>query len=933
MLRMRRGRVVLACTCLFLFLLYRVAVNSAWDGDLEYNYVGAVIPDVGRRPPPAQGGELTQNPIQGGHQLPPGGEKAKAQDKIKLPELKPDVDATGDKLSLSQPDVVAADDAPATTPPPAVPVREPGRVGDAFLANDAEKPLHPQNPPGRLEPEVTYTPPIHWTKLPEHFPVDSLIPLPTGKPSSIPTIQAKFGAEPDEAKAKRETRQAQIKTEMKRAWDAYRTYAFGHDELIPIARGSKNPFAGWGATLVDSLDTLWIMGLKEEFDDAYNALKQIDFTTTHRTEIPVFETTIRYLGGFLAAYDVTGGHKGKYPMLLEKAVELAEILMGVFDTPNRMPILYYNWRPAYVSQPKRAAVRSGVAEMGTLSMEFTRLAQLTGKDKYYDAVARIDDAMHEFQNREGHTAPLLSGIFPENIDASGCNRTATELRAIEAASPQAQEQAAAAGTPDGPQGYGPPKKAPGPEVELRDDGRLDPAGASKKPGKRDVAPPTVPKGSPADTHWSSSYRAGSGSSRGPPANQQPLGANGLPANWDCVPQNLTASVGMQQYGMGGSQDSAYEYFPKQYLLLGGLEGKYQSMYEQTVAAVKKWLLFRPMVRDDADILFSAKAKVTTDDKLDLSKRVRLEYEVTHLTCFIGGMFALGGKIFGSDEDVEYGRRLTDGCVWAYSSMPAGIMAEYAQITPCADAGQCSWNETAWHLFMDPQPEWREKSMEDWHVRVADWEVEKRKVLRAEAERQEVEAEMARRAKLVTDPTQPRTTSTGVEPGVPAGYGGPSSSKSGVPRRDDNVETPPAHRKRDVDPVTGDTLALDISTLDQNAVEEKVKKLEAAFGSGDVILGTSFATGPGSQEAFGGLTGQVSIDPVLAKAQDNPAFRLPYKPKKPPTHMEYVNERIESQSLPEGYTAIGSNAYQLRSVELSLLLSFPFDLPLGEPDGS
>lgn len=910
MLRIRRGRVVVACTVLFLFLLYRVAINSAWDGDLEYKYVTAVIPDVGRKAPQAQGGELAQKPIQGGHPLPADGGIENGQDKIKLPELKSDPDTAGDKLASPKPDVVVGESAPAITPPPAVPDRQPGQVGDVFLANGAEKPLHPQNPPGRFEPEVTYTPPIHWTKLPEHFPVDSLIALPTGKPSSIPTIQAKFGAETDEAKAKRETRQAQIKTEMKRAWDAYRTYAFGHDELVPISKTYKDPFAGWGATLVDSLDTLWIMGMKEEFDDAYNALEHIDFTTTHRPDIPVFETTIRYLGGFLAAYDVTGGHKGKYPMLLSKAVELAEILMGVFDTPNRMPILYYNWRPAFVSQPKRAPVRSGVAEMGTLSMEFTRLAQLTGKDKYYDAVARITDAMHEFQNRKDDTAPLLSGIFPENIDASGCNQTATELRSIEAASPKAQEQAAG-GSPGGPQGYGPPKKAPGLEVELRDGERLDPTGSSTKPSKRDVAPPSVPKGSPADTHWSGSYKPGSSSSRGPPANQQPLGADGLPANWDCVAQNLTATSGWQQYGMGGSQDSAYEYFPKQYLLLGGLEGKYQTMYEQTVAAVKKWLLFRPMVKDDADILFSAKAKVSMDQKVDLSKRIRLEYEVTHLTCFIGGMFALGGKIFGSDEDVEVGRRLTDGCVWAYSSMPAGIMAEYAQITPCEDTGKCQWNETAWHLFMDPEPEWREKSLENYYVHMAEWEVAKEKVLRAEAERQEVEAEVARRAKLVTAPTQPKKESPAAEPGVPAGYGGSSSNKDGDRRRDDDVQSLPAHRKRDVDPVTGDTLALDVSTLDQNAVEEKLKKLEAAFGSGDVMLGTSFATGPGSPEAFGGQAGQVSIDPVLAKAQANPAFRLPMKPNKPATHMEYVNNRIETQFLPEGYTTIGSNAYQLR----------------------
>ncbi len=136
--------------------------------------------------------------------------------------------------------------------------------------------------------------------------------------------------------------------------------------------------------------------------------RRIDFTTSaFRSEIPVFETIIRYLGGLVAAYDITGGKKGDYPALLDKAVELAEILMGVFDTPNRMPILYYNWKPAYASQTQRASSSASIAELGSMSMEFTRLAQLTGKIKYYDAVARITDAFEEWQIRGDRPARHL----------------------------------------------------------------------------------------------------------------------------------------------------------------------------------------------------------------------------------------------------------------------------------------------------------------------------------------------------------------------------------------------------------------------------------------------------------------------------------------------------------------------------------------------
>ena len=114
------------------------------------------------------------------------------------------------------------------------------------------------------------------------------------------------------------------------------------DELSPMSGKYRNPFNNWGATLVDSLDTLWMMDLQEEFEEAVEAVGKIDFTTSPRNDIPLFETVIRYLGGLVAAYDISGE---KHKVLLDKAVELADILMGAFDTPNRMPMTYYLWKP------------------------------------------------------------------------------------------------------------------------------------------------------------------------------------------------------------------------------------------------------------------------------------------------------------------------------------------------------------------------------------------------------------------------------------------------------------------------------------------------------------------------------------------------------------------------------------------------------------
>lgn len=182
---------------------------------------------------------------------------------------------------------------------------------------------------------------VHWSRLPERYPVTSYIALPTGRPNKIPTVQVKQPAEDAKAKEVRLQRRDAVKESFQHSWKGYKDHAWLRDEVAPISGSYKDTFGGWAATLVDALDTLWIMGLKEDFETAVNAIDQIDFTTTESKDINVFETTIRYMGGFLAAYDIS---EGKYPVLLTKAVEVGELLMCCFDTPNRMPISRWDWQ-------------------------------------------------------------------------------------------------------------------------------------------------------------------------------------------------------------------------------------------------------------------------------------------------------------------------------------------------------------------------------------------------------------------------------------------------------------------------------------------------------------------------------------------------------------------------------------------------------------
>jgi hypothetical protein len=219
------------------------------------------------------------------------------------------------------------------------------------------------------------------------IPANKIIKLPKMKPNRLPRVQARFPAESAEQKRIRSQRQAAIKRAMTRSWEAYSTYAMGHDELRPVSGRVYDPFCGWGATLVDSLDTLQIMGMQAEYEEALMYVEKVDFAHTRSYSIPLFETVIRYLGGLLGAYDMSNG---KDTMLLDKAKDLADMLMGAFDTVNRMPLLRYDWRPQSARQNLRASEDSCLAEMGTLTLEFTRLAQLTGNHTYFDAVMRFN---------------------------------------------------------------------------------------------------------------------------------------------------------------------------------------------------------------------------------------------------------------------------------------------------------------------------------------------------------------------------------------------------------------------------------------------------------------------------------------------------------------------------------------------------------------
>ena len=195
------------------------------------------------------------------------------------------------------------------------------------LLRSSRPPSSPAEPRRKIDQSPVGTTPEpasgHFHQGPYfHYPVSSFIPLPTGSATDIPKIQPNFEPEDDTARKVRETRLAAVKEALQHSWKGYEQNAWLLDEVAPISGGHRTTFGGWAATMVDTLDTLWIASMKTEFEEAVSAVETIDFTTTEHLPLNVFETTIRYLGGFLGAYDVSNG---KYPVLLQKAREVGEV--------------------------------------------------------------------------------------------------------------------------------------------------------------------------------------------------------------------------------------------------------------------------------------------------------------------------------------------------------------------------------------------------------------------------------------------------------------------------------------------------------------------------------------------------------------------------------------------------------------------------------
>ena len=274
------------------------------------------------------------------------------------------------------------------------------------------------------------------------------------------------------------------------------------------------------------------------------------------------------------------------------------------------------------------------------------------------------------------------------------------------------------------------------------------------------------------------------------------------------------------------------------------------MYDKIINATKEYLLYRPLVEDKYDLLFTGSYTPLTLDETTGRYNGWFEADSGHLSCFVGGMYAMGAKVFDRPEDLETAKKLTDGCVWQYSSTTTGVGPE--DITPavCKDMNNCEWNET----------EWRHQVAAT-HAKANHWfEVRLQKALNPDLESDE---------SSVT---------------FPAAQDSPDFGSWG------------AHTKRQLDS------ALDIGKAAMNGAAENVMAnlVEPLVKTAETPVKPKTDSMPGTP---------TKIDNVPAA---KPVAAVPALEKRPPeTWDEIIDEYIREEKLTPGLVAIKSRSYILR----------------------
>ncbi|KAK7089469.1 hypothetical protein V1264_024679 [Littorina saxatilis] len=201
------------------------------------------------------------------------------------------------------------------------------------------------------------------------------------------------------------------------AYNAYMDNAYPADELMPLSckgryRGSEpsrgdvdDSLGNFTLTLIDSVDTLAVLGDVEGFEEAVrNIIRDARFDCD--VIVSVFETNIRILGGLLGGHVMASYFKRRgmglswyNDDLLSRAKEVGDRLLPAFNTSTGIPYPRINLKHGIVPQISSSHRDTCTACAGSMILEFAALSRLTGIPIYEEKARRAMDYLWQQRHR------------------------------------------------------------------------------------------------------------------------------------------------------------------------------------------------------------------------------------------------------------------------------------------------------------------------------------------------------------------------------------------------------------------------------------------------------------------------------------------------------------------------------------------------------
>ncbi|KAH3756667.1 ER degradation-enhancing alpha-mannosidase 2 [Pelomyxa schiedti] len=200
------------------------------------------------------------------------------------------------------------------------------------------------------------------------------------------------------------------------AYTSYMTYAYPKDELKSVSCGGLTSWGNCSLTLIDSLDSLVVLGFPQEFTRAASSLLEtLEFDRD--MNVSVFETNIRVLGGLLSTYLLGSKFdlltKEQLDKLLHVAHDLGQRLLPAFDTVTGIPYGTVNLRHGV---PPNETPITCTACGSSFTLEFGLLTLLTGDTRFEKVARRAVHALWSYRS--------MLGLLGNHIDTTNGKWTA-----------------------------------------------------------------------------------------------------------------------------------------------------------------------------------------------------------------------------------------------------------------------------------------------------------------------------------------------------------------------------------------------------------------------------------------------------------------------------------------------------------------------------